>query len=81
MLWLIDNQERICQRASFIRVSKQKLVISADISTYSIFEIDALGPPADFDAALFVVADGFLPSEVTTPTYQLLRLDNTPVRV
>ena len=79
MLWLIDDQERVCERASFIRVSRQKLVISADISTYSIFEVDALGLPAQFNSALFVAADGFLPSEVTTPTYQLLRLDNSPV--
>ena len=48
MLWLIDDQGRPCQRASFIRVSKQKLIVSADVSTFSIFEVDALGPPADF---------------------------------
>lgn len=79
MLWLIDDQDRVCELASFIRVSRQKLVISADISTYSIFEVEALGTPAQFNDALFVVADGFLPSEVTTPTYLLLRTDNSPV--
>lgn len=79
MLFLIDTQGRVCQRASFIRVSKQKLVISADISTYSIHEVEALGTPAQFTDALYVVADGFLPSETTTPTYQLLWTDNSPV--
>ena len=79
MLWLIDDQGRPCQRASFIRVSKQKLFVSADISTFSIFEVDALGPPSEFKHALYVACDGFLPSEVTTPEWQLLRNDNSPV--
>ena len=80
MLWLIDDQGRPCQRASFIRVSQQKLVVSADISTFSIHEVDALGTPAQFFDALYVAADGFLPSEVTTPTYMLLySSDNAPV--
>jgi hypothetical protein len=79
MLFLIDNQNRVCQRARFIRVSKQKLLISADISTYSIHEVEALKIPADFDNALYVVFDGFLPHEVTTPTYTLRRTDNSAV--
>ena len=79
MLWLIDEQGRPCQRASFIRVSKQKLFVSADISTFSVFEVDALGPPSEFADALYVACDGFLPSEVTTPDWQLLRPDNSPV--
>ncbi|RPI98928.1 MAG: DUF1929 domain-containing protein, partial [Chloroflexi bacterium] len=79
MLWLIDDDGRVCQRASFIRVSRQKLLVSADISTYSLQEVQALSIPAEFDSALYVVADGFLPSEVTTPTYQLLDTQNDPV--
>ena len=79
MLWLIDDQGRPCQRASFIRLSKQKLIVSADISTFSIFEVDALGPPSEFPDALYVACDGFLPSEVTTPDWVLLRPDNSPV--
>ena len=46
MLWLIDEAGRPCERASFVRVSQQKLVLSADISTFSIHEVDALGTPA-----------------------------------
>lgn len=76
MLFLIDDQGRVCQRAKFIRLSRQKLVISAEISTYSILEVDALGPPANFDDALFVVFDGFMPHEVT-PLEWSLRLPNS----
>lgn len=79
LLWLIDEAGRPCQRASFLRVSKQKLLVSADVSTFSIHEVDALGTPAAFTESLYVVADGFLPSEVTPPTYQLLYQDNEPV--
>ena len=79
MLWIIDDQGRVCQRASFIRVSKQKIFVTADISTFSIHEVNALGLPAQFNDALYVAADGFLPSEVTTPTYSLLLTNNDPV--
>ena len=76
MLFLIDDQERVCERAAFIRLSRQKLVISADISTYSIHEVDALGPPAVFEEALFVVFDGFMPHEIVPIEYSL-RLPNS----
>ena len=79
MLWLIDDSERPCQRARFIRISKQKLIVSADISTYSIHEVDALGTPAAFNAALYVAADGFLPAEVSAPSLDLLFQNNDPV--
>ena len=79
MLFLIDDQDRVCERASFIRVSRQKLVVSADISTFSIHEVEALGTPAQFNDALFVVFDGFLPHEVSTPTATLRRLNGTGV--
>jgi YHS domain-containing protein len=70
MLFLIDDQERVCERASFIRVSRQKLVISADISTFSRFEVDALGPTSTFAGALSVVFDGFMPHEVTPLSWE-----------
>ncbi|MET0374537.1 MAG: hypothetical protein ABW128_09805, partial [Rhizorhabdus sp.] len=75
----IDEQGRVCQRAAFIRVSRQKLVVSADISTYSIFEVDALGPPSLFDDALFVVLDGFMPHEVVPLTSTLTLPGGEPV--
>lgn len=79
MLWLIDTDGRVCERAAFVRLSRQKIVFSADISTYSVYEVEALGLPAQFEQALYLACDGFLPSEVTTPTYDLLRPDSTPV--
>jgi hypothetical protein len=79
MLWIIDNQNRPCELAKFIRVSKQKLVISADISTYSVHEVEALGTPATFNNALYIVCDGFLPQEVTAPTITIRRSDNSKV--
>lgn len=79
MLWLIDDQGRPCERATFVRVSRQKLTISADISTFSRFEVEALGTPAHFSSVLHVAADGFLPSEVSTPTFQLLYTNNQNV--
>lgn len=79
MLFLIDDQERVCERASFVRLSRQKLVVSADISTYSIHEVDALGPPAVFEEALFVVFDGFMPHEVVPIEYSLRLPGGDPV--
>jgi hypothetical protein len=70
LLWIVDSQGRPCQLAKFIRVSKQKCYITADVSTFSIHEVDALGPPpSNFNNALYVVYDGFLPDEVSVPTY------------
>jgi hypothetical protein len=79
MLWLIDEAGRPCERASFVRVSRQKLVLSADVSTFSIHEVDALGTPATFSSAVYVAADGFLPSEVSAPTFDLLWQNNDEV--
>jgi hypothetical protein len=79
MVWIIDNQGRPCEWASFIRISRQKPLISADISTFSVQEVQALGLPAEFSQALFLVYDGFLPDEVTTPTISIRRADNTNV--
>jgi Domain of unknown function (DUF1929) len=76
LLWIIDSQGRPCQWAKFIRVSKQKCYITADVSTFSIHEVDALGPPSNFQNALYVVYDGFLPDEATPPTLDLRRKNN-----
>ena len=78
MLWLIDNQERICQRASFIRVSTKARYLGGYFHLFD-FQGRRSRHSGAMHQALFVVADGFLPSEVTAPTYQLLRLDNSPV--
>lgn len=71
LLWIVDDQGRPCQRAPFIRLSKQKCYVTADVSTFSVHEVDALGTPANFDNALYVVYDGFLPDEVSVPSRSL----------
>lgn len=77
MLWLIDSQERPCKLAKFIRVSAQHCDIALDISTFSKLEAQAAGSPALFSKAIYVIYDGFLPSEVDTPTPHLRRPDNS----
>jgi hypothetical protein len=67
MLWIIDDDGRVCELASFIRISQQKLFISPDISTFSVHEVAALGTPASFANALHIACDGFLPHEVEPP--------------
>ncbi len=71
MLWIIDNQGRPCEWAPFIRLSSQKCFFTADVSTYSIHEVAALGTPAVFDNALYFVLESFLPSEAGTPNLSL----------
>ncbi len=71
MLWIIDDQGRPCEWAPFIRLCSQKCFFTADISTYSIHEVDALGTPANFDSAMYLVFENFLPSEIGNPTLDL----------
>ncbi|MBM3726412.1 MAG: DUF1929 domain-containing protein [Acidobacteria bacterium] len=77
MLWIIDNQGRVCQLAKFIRVCAQKCEINLDVSTFSKHEAQAAGTPARFTEAVYVVYDGFLPGEVAQPTIVLRRPDNS----
>lgn len=79
MLWITDNQDRPCEIAPFIRVSKQKCYFTADVSTYSIHEVNALGTPANFLDALYLVFDGFLPDEIGSPAVELEDLNGESV--
>jgi hypothetical protein len=79
LVWIIDDKDRPCEWASFIRISKQKALITADISTYSVQEVQALGTPAHFSNALYLVYDGFLPDEVAIPAVTLKRVNNSAV--
>ena len=76
LLWVIDNQNRPCKEAPFIRISKQKSLYSVDFDKFAKSEVDALGTPADFNNAVYLVYDGFLPGEVTTPTHSIVWKDN-----
>ncbi len=73
LLWILDSQSppRPCVWASFIRLSDQKALVSSDVSTYSVYEVQGLGTPATFTEAVYLVYDGFLPHEVVQPTVSL----------
>ncbi len=66
MLWVVDTGGHPCQWAPLIRISRQKPTFSVEFDKFARSEIDALGTPATFPSALFLVYDGFLPDEVTS---------------
>lgn len=68
MIWVLDASDRPCEWAPFIRITKQKCMATVDVSTYSVHEVTAMPAPKQFDQALFLVYDGFLPDEVSQPT-------------
>lgn len=76
LLWLVDNQNRPCKQAQFIRISKQKALFSQDFDKFAKSEVDALAKPAVFANAVYLVYDGFLPGEVTAPAHELVWKDN-----
>lgn len=67
LLWIVDANGLPCQQASFIRICSQRLILITDRSTFSTHEVQALGTPATFTNALYVILEGFLPSEVGSP--------------
>ncbi|MEU2032596.1 galactose oxidase-like domain-containing protein [Nocardia amamiensis] len=81
LLWIVDASGRPCEQAAFIRVCSQRLITITDRSTFSTHEVQALGTPATFTNALYVVLDGFLPSEAgsppVTPTITFTRPDGS----
>lgn len=73
MLWIVDNLNRPCQQARFVRLSAQRCFVIANRSHYSSDEVaPAASPATAFDEAFYVVMDGFLPAELgvtsATPT-------------
>jgi hypothetical protein len=83
LLWVVDGNGLPCQEARFIRICAQRLQLILDRSTFSTHEVQALGTPAVFTNALYVVLDGFLPSEAgnppVAPTLRFTRPDGSPV--
>lgn len=75
LLWVVDDQNRPCVLAPFLRISKQKALFSADFDKIAKSEVDALGPGAEFHNVAYLIYDGFLPDEVTTPTRTLVWKD------
>jgi hypothetical protein len=77
MLWIVNNAGLPCKNAKFIRVANRGIRFLLDHSTFSSLEVEALlsaGSVARFSKALYVVLDGYLPSEVgsVVPSVQLL---------
>ncbi len=81
MVFLIDNYDRPCVEAEWIRISARKCTIGQDRSLISKDEVQALlndeGAPAVIREAIFVHVDGFLPGELgigeSLPTGSALR--------
>jgi hypothetical protein len=71
MLWIVDANNRPCQRARFLRLSRQQCFVITDRSTFSRDEVAASGTTT-FPDSLYVVMDGFTPEELgitaSTPT-------------
>jgi hypothetical protein len=67
MLWVVDSAGRPCEQAAFIRVCDQELDVLLERSTISRHEVVAMGTPATFVDAFYVVLDGFMPHELGEP--------------
>ncbi|MCC2647274.1 MAG: hypothetical protein K0R16_77 [Nitrososphaeraceae archaeon] len=83
LLWVIDANGLPCQQARFIRVCPQRLLLITDRNTFSTHEVQALGIPATFTNALYVILEGYLPNEIgnppVTPTITFTRPDGSIV--
>jgi Galactose oxidase-like, Early set domain len=76
MLWVVDAQDRPSKWAPLIRIAKQKPLFSVDFDKFAKSELDALGSPATFTEAVFLVYDGFLPGEVSNPSRTVVWKDS-----
>ena len=77
MLWVVDELDRPCQTAAFVRVAHQSCVLVTDRNTFSA---DEVGSAATFENALYLVCEGFLPSELPAgPANIRLTFDGNPV--
>jgi hypothetical protein len=74
-LWIIDNNNLPCERASMILLNRKSCFIVTDRSHVSRDEVDP-GSTTSFPNSFYVIMDGFLPSElgVTTATPTLAQL-------
>lgn len=66
-LWVINDSGIPCEQASFVRMSYQTCEVITDRSTFSTHEVEAMladESTAVFTDALYVIYDGFIPSEL-----------------
>lgn len=86
MIWLLDQHDRPCERAEFIRITHRSCRVVNNRSSFGRDEtktyFDA-GQPARFERALYVHVDGFLPGELgigaTLPTGSAINALNVSV--
>lgn len=65
MLWIVDGQQRPCERARFVQLGARRCFVVMDRSHVSKDEVaDPANPATEFPNAFYVVMDGFLPSEL-----------------
>ncbi len=81
MLWVIDANDRPCERAQFLRLAATHLLLYTNRSTFSAHEVAVLGDPARFNYAFYLVLDGALPSEVEDmePDISFIDAEGEPV--
>src|SRR6476646_2314796 len=74
MLWVIDNADKPCQLARFVRLANVGCTVITDHSTFSREEVEALGGggQATINNAIYVQFDGFINTELTgTPSFSV----------
>lgn len=67
MLWVVDDQERPCERARMVHLSRRQCSIVTDRSHFAHDEL-APGGNTDFDDSFYVIMDGFRPDELGITT-------------
>lgn len=66
MLWIVDDQGRPCQNASFVKLSGRFCRLITDRSEFSIHEVEseATAGISSFDHSFFVVIEGYRPNQL-----------------
>jgi hypothetical protein len=71
MLWIVDDQRRPCERASFVRLSPRRVRVRTARCEFPRSEVEALlggGATASFQDALTAEVSGFFPDELGIAT-------------
>lgn len=67
MLWVVDDQERPCDRARMVHLSRRQCSIVTDRSHFARDEVSA-SAASDFANSFYVIMDGFRPAELGITT-------------
>jgi len=66
MLWIIDSAGNPCALAPIFRLGAMGSFFLSDRSSFSVDEVNAVGVPATFQRALYLVVEGCLPHEIAS---------------